>query len=462
MAGIGFEIRKLLKRDDLIGVLQGYTHSAMTATGPWLLTILMLTGVVFLGGRHLQAEDLAEFRLIIVYNFGFSLVLAGPIVMVATRYLADAIYVKQVDDAPSMLVSYLTLLLGMSAVVVVPFYLFYLDLDRGLAVLSIINFLIIAAIWLISAFLSALKDYTAITRAFVAGTGFSLGSAALLSFTSSTTVMMAGFTAGQALILFALIARVLVEYPYPIVQPFRHARYFRKYWTLAVSGLVYNIGIWIDKWITWTAPQHETLRSGMISYQNYDSAMFLAYLTIVPSLAAFVMTVETDFYEYYLAYFKSIQNHSSFEHIDRAHDAIVQSTLGGARTFLVLQGSICLVMILISPKVFSIFNINFAQIGMFRIGVLGAFFHVLFLGLSIVLSYFDLRMATLRLQLLFLATNALFTFVTLKAGVPYYGYGYFLATIITFAAAFLTAAFYLNRLPYQTFVMSNSSVDASA
>ena len=52
-------------------------------------------------------------------------------------------------------------------------------------------------------------------------------------------------------------------------------------------------------------------------------------------------------------------------------------------------------------------------------------------------------------------------FLTLKAGFPYYGYGYFFATITTFAAAFLTAAYYLKRLPYQTFVMSNSSVEVA-
>ncbi len=460
MAGIGFEIRKLLRRDDLLGVLQGYTHSALTATGPWLLTILTLTGVVFLGGQQVPADELAEFRLIIIYNFGFSLVMAGPVVMVATRYLADAIYVKRVDEAPSMMMGCVLMILAINAAIVIPFYLVYLELDRTLAILSVINYLIIAAIWLIGAFLSALKDYSAITRAFAAGMVLSLGGAALLASTSSTTVMMAGFTIGQAVILFALIARVLVEYPYPVVNPFRYGHYFRKYWALALSGLFYNIGIWIDKWIMWTAPEHETLRSGLIAYQNYDSAMFLAYLTIVPSIAAFVMSVETEFYEHYLSYFRSIQNHSSFGHIDRAHDEIVQSTLRGGRTFIVLQGSICLVTILVAPKIFSTFNVNYAQIGMFRIGVLGAFFHVLFLGLSIVLSYFDLRMATLRLQILFLVTNGVFTFMTLKAGFPYYGYGYFLATLVTFAATFLTAAHYLKWLPYQTFVLSNSSVES--
>ena len=225
MAGIGFEIRKLLRRDDLIGVLQGYTHSAMTATGPWLLTILTLAGIVILGGQRVGVDQLTEFRLIVVYNFGFSLVSAGPIVMVATRYLADAIYSKQVDEAPSMLLGYLILLLAINAAIGIPFYLFFLNLDRTLAVVSIINFLIVAAIWLISAFLSALKDYSAITRAFAVGAAVTLAATMVLASTASTTAMMLGLTSGLALILFMLLARVLVEYPYPVVNPFRYGRY---------------------------------------------------------------------------------------------------------------------------------------------------------------------------------------------------------------------------------------------
>lgn len=459
MAGIGFEIRKLLRRDDLAGVLQGYTHSAMTATGPWLLTILTLAGIVRLGGSSVSSEQLTEFRLIIIYNFGLSLVTTGPIVMVATRYLADAIYAKKIDEAPSMLLGYLLLLLAINAVLVVPFYLYWLVLDRTLAVLSIINFFIVGSIWLISAFLSALKDYTAITRAFAVGAVVTLATTMALVSTASTTAMMVGLTSGLSLILFSLIARVLVEYPYPVVNPFRYGRYFRKYWQLALSGLVYNLGIWIDKWVMWAAPERDVLPSGLIAYQDYDSAMFLAYLTIVPSIAAFVMSVETEFYEHYLAFFKSVRNHSDLDEIDRTHGEIIASTLRGARMFIILQGSICLTTILVAPKLFATFNIGFSQIAMFRIGVLGAFFHVLFLALSIVLSYFDLRSVTLKLQLLFLVTNGVFSYVSMTLGYPYYGFGYFLSALVTFSAAFLTSAYYLDRLPYQTFVLSNTSVD---
>lgn len=458
MAGIGFELRKLLRQDDLLGIVRGYGHSAWTATGPWLLTILMLGGIVFLGTPHAATRVLAEFRLIVIYNFAFSLVVAGPVAMVTTRYLADAIFLKRVEDAPSLLLGCMTLVLAVSAPIVVPFYFYWADLDNTLATISTINFFTIAAIWLVSTFLTALKDYAAVTRAFMFGAMLALGSVAVLARIASATAMMFGFTAGLALILFLLVARVYAEYPYAAVSPFRFSGYFRRYWELALSGFVYNAAIWVDKWVMWFAPEAEVVRSGLISYPDYDSAMFLAYLSIVPSIAAFVLSIETDFYESYLRFYKRIQHHASFAEIEQAHGDIVSSILRGARMFVLLQGSICVVTVLTAPRLFTLLGINFAQIGMFRIGVLAAFFHVLFLALSITLSYFDLRRTALRLHVLFLVTNGLFSWGTLHLGFSYYGYGYFLAAVTTFVATFLAVAHYLNRLPYQTFVGNNASV----
>lgn len=458
MAGIGFELRKLLRRDDLMGIVQGYAHSALTATGPWLLTILMLSGLVFLGGSAITPDELAQFRLIIVYNFAFSLVCAGPPVMVATRFLADAIYTKKVDEAPSLLLGYLVVLLGATGFVVVPFYGVILDLDGTVAIVAVVNFFVINAIWLISTFLSALRDYASVTRAFAFGTALTLVAAALGASTGSAAAMLAGFSAGLALILFLLLARVYAEYPYPITHPFRFGRFFGKFWQLALSGLVYNTAIWVDKWVMWFAPEREVLASGMISYPDYDSAMFLAYLSIVPSIAAFVLTVETDFFENHQRFYRRIQTHASYAAIEAAHQDIVASVLRGARTFIVLQGSICVATILTAPRLFTLLDVNFAQIGMFRIGVLGAFFQLLTLALSITLSYFDLRKPALLLQMLFLVTNGLFTYVSMNMGFSYYGFGYFLAALVSFTATFVVVAYYLGRLPYHTFVVSNTSV----
>jgi uncharacterized membrane protein len=459
MAGIGFELRRLLRRDDLIGILQGYGHSALAATGPWLITILTLAGITFLGRNQLRHDELQEFRLIVIYNFAFSLVMTGPIVMVATRYLADAIYAKKVDEAPSMMMGYMLIILVIGALTAVPFYLFYARLNRVVALLAIVNFFIVSAIWLISAFLSALKNYADIAKSFAIGALAALGSAALLAGFGSTASMILGFSLGLALALFSLIARVFVEYPYPVISPFRYGKYLKDYWQLALGGLIYNLAIWVDKWVMWFAPQREQLPSGLVMYPDYDSAMFLSYLTIVPSIAAFVMTIETDFFESYLKFYRGVQNHASYSEILRTQEGIIAAILRGARTLTVLQGSICLTIILISPRLFSLLHIDFSQIGMFRIGVLGAFFHTLLLASTIVLSYFDLRTTTLKIHVFFLLTNAFFSYVTMQMGFSYYGFGYFISTLTTFGLAFMALAHHLGRLPYETFVVNNASIE---
>ena len=46
MAGIGFELRKLLKKDTLLGLLQAYTFAGIIGSGPWVLSIL---GILIIG-----------------------------------------------------------------------------------------------------------------------------------------------------------------------------------------------------------------------------------------------------------------------------------------------------------------------------------------------------------------------------------------------------------------------------
>ena len=44
---------------------------------------------------------------------------------------------------------------------------------------------------------------------------------------------------------------------------------------------------------------------GLVHAPLYDSAMFIAYLAIIPALALFVTHVETSFFEKYRAYYDS-------------------------------------------------------------------------------------------------------------------------------------------------------------
>ena len=38
MAGIGFELRKLLRKDSLLGLVQAYAYAGVIGSGPWVLS----------------------------------------------------------------------------------------------------------------------------------------------------------------------------------------------------------------------------------------------------------------------------------------------------------------------------------------------------------------------------------------------------------------------------------------
>ena len=458
MAGIGFTLRKLAQRGDLWGIVQGFAHSALTSTGPWLLTILSLGSVSMIGARMGSPEELVAFRLIIIYNFGFSLVFCGPVTMILTRYLSDRFFERDVRQGPGILLGGMALIFGYQLLFVPFFYLLYAKMPLGVALAAIANYFLICGIWLVAVFLSALRDHNSISAAFAVGMASGCGAALWLMNPYGVAGMLIGFSFGLAVIFFALVAKIFAEYRFGITQPFAFMAYFKKYWELALSGLIYNMAIWVDKWIMWGSPKAEMNSNGLVSYPDYDSAMFLAYLSIIPAMSLFVFSVETDFFENYTRFYRDLHAHVNFDRIRLNHRAIVKCVFYNARNFLVLQTIVSMTMMLLSPTLFEWLKLNFLQLGIFRFGVLGAFFQMMFLFLSILLSYFDLRMAALRLQIVFLIANAALTYLTMTMGFAFYGYGYFLASLIAFLYAFFVALRYLGELPYQTFLASNPSI----
>jgi uncharacterized membrane protein len=458
MAGIGFELRRLTRKDDLLGVVQGYGYAALTTSGPWLFTILALSAIVALGMPATTPQELSTFRTLIVYNFAFSLVFSGAVTAVATRRLADYIHQKDVSQAPALMVGSLVVVYAVSMPLVAPFYLFHLDLDPAVRLAAILNFTLVSGIWVVSVFLTALKNYRAVTWSFLVGMIVGILAAGIMSYHWAVTGMLMGFNAGLALILFTLISRVFAEYPTRADRPFALLEYFCRYWDLALAALAYNAAVWIDKLIMWSAPDREMLANGLFSHPDYDGAMFLAYLSIIPAMAAFTLTIETGFYEQYLRFYDDIQRHVPYEKIEANHRDLIQSFLEGGRNFLILQGSISLVAIMLAPQLFTWLGINFRQLGIFRLGLAGAFFHAGFLFLSIFLSYFDQRRMQLRLSLLLFATNGAFTLLSLRLGFAFYGYGYFLSALIACGCAFVAVGRLISRLPYHTFVTMNTSI----
>ncbi|WP_417519545.1 exopolysaccharide Pel transporter PelG [Minwuia sp.] len=458
MAGIGFALRRLTNRDDLLGIVQGYTHSAIVSSGPWLFTILAVGSINMFGIYLTDLGELTGFRVILIYNFAFSLAFSGPVLLVATRYLADMIFKKEVEEAPGMLLGAMCLLLGSQAIIIVPAYLLLFDLPPDLAAAAIVNYFLVTAIWLVNVFLTALKDYRSVTLAFLVGMVVAGAAALGLAQYLGAVGITIGFNLGLAVIFFALIARVFAEYPYRIMRPWRFLGYFRKYWDLALAGLAYNLAIWVDKWVMWCAPEREVTDANFVSFPIYDGAMFLAYLTIIPAMAIFIVNIETRFFEHYQRFYRDIEHHANYARIENNHSNIIQSLLMASRNVIVLQFCIAITVILVAGQLFELLSIPPLQLGIFRFGVLGALFHVLLMFVGIVLAYFDLRKTMLLVQVVYLVLNGGLSWVTLELGFAWYGYGYFLASLLTFVLAYALCVWNVGRLPFLTFVRNNSSV----
>lgn len=458
MAGIGFVLKKLANQDNLMGLMRSFSHSAIASTGPWLFTILMLSGIMILGQKHASIESIFSFRLVVIYNFAFSLVLSAPITLISTRNLADLFYFRDASPAIGLLFSGLVLTYVVQLPVAYAFYFGYTTLDPVMALSAVVNFLLISTIWMVSIFLSALKNFKAVTRAFLWGTIFTIVASVELIERYGTMGMLNGFNAGLTLILAMLTARIFAEYPYRILKPFALFPYFKQYWDLALAAVISGLAIWVDKWIMWMAPQAEINLHGFFFYANYDSAMFLAYLTIVPSLAAFMFTIETNFFEYYVAFYQDIQQKATYAQVEINHQNIMKSFYESCRTLLVLQGSISLTAILSANQIFDFLGVNYGQLSIFRYGVVGALFQVFTMFMLIMLGYFDVRKKLVFVYTLFLVLNGVFTYVVMGWGVSYYGLGYLFANVVVFVVTAIIAEKYIRFLPYHTFITSNKSI----
>lgn len=456
MAGIGFELNKLARRDDLMGIAGAYLHSAFAIAGPWLFTVVALAFTTILYGGS-GNEELMNFRGVIVYNFSFSLVLSAPVFMIMTRYLADQIHVRNVTSTPTVMLESMALVHLFNLPVAIFFYGFYFEMSLALKLAAFANIFLISGVWLLGVYLTALKDFASVTRAFILGMVVAVLCAEYLS-GGTAAGMVLGYDVGLTLIVFLLVARVFSEYPYRLTTQFAIRPFFYKYWELAVGGFFYNAALWIDKWLMWFAPEAAELETKMRFYPDYDSAMFMAAMTILPALALFVFSVETNFFNHYRRFYGNILAHASLRRVRGFHSKIIESIVEGGRNLMLLQGIVCFLAILLAPQIFELAGMFYLQLSIFRLGALGSFFQVLLLFATIILAYFDCRKMNMWIFIFYFASNLILTLVCLQKGFEYYGYGFFLSSAITFLLAAALLFNHVRKLPYHAFITNNNSV----
>ncbi|MCX6989710.1 MAG: exopolysaccharide Pel transporter PelG [Chlamydiae bacterium] len=452
MAGIGFLLRKLATQDNLSGIIRAFFHSAVVAVGPWIMIILALGSVHFFTIDYTGFRELQEFQAIILYNFLFSFILSAPLYMISARYVADCLFRRDAFPIPGILITSLTFLLLPSFAIALFLYGFYATMSGYCALFSIINFVLLSQIWIIMLYLGCIRNFRAITLSWAGGMILTLYFTIGLGRSYGTTGMMLGLNIGLALLLFSLLSNIMAEYPYRLRKAKEFHYYFRQYSGLFWSGFFLFSGMWVDKVLMWFSPEATMHANGLVTCHIYDGAMFLSYLSIIPVLSLFIFSLETNFYESYILYLQHIERNTPLSLIEQTKNEIIKKIGENGRSFLILQGTITLLIIAITPEIFQWMKADFAQVSIFRLGTLGAFFGALNLIIVIFFSYFDSQNNMMIVSSLMFFSNVVFTLISQQLGFSFYGYGYCLSMILTFFVAATLFIRFLNKLTYNIFI----------
>ncbi len=462
MAGIGFRLKRLIVDGSYSGWLRAHLYGAVLSAGPWLLSICTLGTLALLSRNLIGDAAHARFQAIVVYTYTVSLVTTGAAHMVVTRHLADELYRGRIG---ALVVSY-RLTLGVTAlahlVLGAVFYALCPGLEPALRLFGVMLLVVVSCTWMVMIYLGAAQDYASVVAAFFAGNALSLLAALGLGRYVGGSGYLAGFLAGQAGILFVLCARVEREFTAVRVPESVHLlRAFARYPELIAAGVFYNAAIAVDRVIFWVGPTGLPV-VGWFHASLYDTPIFLCYLSVVPSLAIFLVSVETDFYDRYREYYGVATKHGTLRQVLDAKRALVACLRNSLRRLLIVQAPITLLSMALAPWLIAAIGLDRLQLGILRCGLVGALLHVLCLFGSIVLLYFDRRRAAAEVAAIFFVANGALTLATVAVGPRAYGLGYPLAALLACAWAYHRLEQTLEDLEYLTFAAQPMAAEASA
>jgi uncharacterized membrane protein len=369
-----------------------------------------------------------------------------------TRFVADRLFEKRPGSVGGNILGALTLTLlvagGLGSLLV--FSLFAGSLTYKL--LMVAGFVLLCQSWIVVVLLSGLKSYRAVLVAFVLGLALS-AFGAIVGLPYGTEGLLAGYLVGQSVLFFSLLTLVLRDYPPETMVSFEFLDRRKAFYGLGLTGLLYNVGIWADKFVFWFNPATSEsaihpLRTSLL----YDTPIFLAYLSIVPGMAVFFVRAETDFAEAYEAFYDCVRVGGTLHRIQRLKGEMIQAARQGIHEVFDVQGLTILILILAGPRLLHLLKMPLLYLNLFYVHLVGTGAQVLLLAVLNVLFYLDKRRVVLALTGTFAALNLTLSLISQHLGSNFYGFGFALASLLAAVIGLAVASRKFDDLEYETFM----------
>ncbi|MGU7775006.1 exopolysaccharide Pel transporter PelG [Burkholderia sp. MR1-5-21] len=455
MAAIGIKLRRLARHNSLLGIMRAYAYAGLVGAGPWIWSIVGMLLVGLLGASPLLPNAIvSDFQVSATYLIAASLIVTGPMQLALTRFTSDRLFDKQLDAIlPNFSGALIVMTAGAAALgALVTGFAF--DAQSSLyRALMITGFVLLCDIWIASVFLAGLKQYSGILRAFFVGYGVTtLAAVGLKRF--GLEGLLYGFVVGQTLLLLMLLSRIYGGFSATRVISFDLFRRANRYPALMAIGLLYNVGIWIDKLLFWYSPSSgQAVLGPLHASVIYDIPIFLAYLAITPGMAVFLLRVETEFARHYRAFNTAIREGGSLQQIEHAHDAMAQALRSALFDIVKVQTLTVLVVLATGPLLLDAIGISRLYMPLLSVQVIATSLQMVFLAIMNSFIYLDRRRPALLLIAAFCALNGGLTALTLIAGPVFYGYGFAIALLVVVLAGMAWLDRKLDTLEYEIFML---------
>jgi uncharacterized membrane protein len=454
VAGIGFELRKLLARDSYSGLLGAYGYGGLVSSGPWVFSIAGVLGIGLLAGRTVSPpERVTQFLVSVTYLMAGSVLLTGPLQLMFSRFVADRIYEDRRDRILPNLLGALSLTTIVSGVLSSLLVFFTFRESLAFRALLVGNFVVLCDAWVLTVLLSGVKAYRTVVALFAAAYLASVAAAVALR-PFGLEGLLAGFLVGQAGAMLAALGLSVHAFPGDRRVSFDFLHPSQAHNELAAVGAVFYVGTWADKALFWFNPGTSAPVIGPLRYSIiYDLPIFLAYLSVIPAMAVLFLRLEADFADRCQSFFGAVRLGASLQHIERVKDGMVSCIRRGLFEVLKVQGVTLAALFVAGPTLLKAAGISPLYLRLLYVDAVGVALQVLFLAVLNVLFYLDERKAALGLSAIFAFGNIGLTIVTQRLGPAWYGFG--------FAGAALAAAVFglpllsrkLARLERETFML---------
>lgn len=442
MAGIGFELKKIYKKKNIYSLLQGIGYSTVVSIGPTIVTIV----IILLMYKLLNMSDVeySKRELLsstILYSFIFPLIVSTPFNAILSRYIADKIFQRKMEDIlPSYYVG-IVLTVCLQAILSAPFCIrLYLISDLGAFFVfsSYCLMMIIVIMFYSMIYLTATKDYKIITLNFTIGMLFALAFGFLfvkiLKWNVIEGVLYAltiGFfyiSAGE----FSYIKRYFGENSGNYKESLSYILGFKR---LFLSGLFYALGLYCHNFVFWTSELSVVVADSYHTAPTYDMATYLAMLTNISSMVIFIVLAETSFHDRYQVYSEAIIR-STLRDIEKAKNDMFRLLIQQISFVVQVQAIItCIIFLLI---IIFMPSFGFSGITMELYPTLTAGYYVIFIMYCniVFLYYFADMTGAFLTSFLFFLVVFVGSIIASHFSIRWYGMGTFAGALVGWTFSF--------------------------